>query len=412
MSLSARLIRVHFTKLTQIPTLTHIRKSTTLCAAAAHSPPPTTAATSTLAALAQQDQARDHERSRASPRSIRKALRLQKTKKKPHAPQAALASDKMNRGGSHPTRPNPDAPWERRQQQKQQKQQKRQKQQPQPTTHSARHDTIVATPTPSSQPQPPTRTATNPPARNKVEEQSRRNAPSEASGGIPDPTPAYLQCAASQPRTLPHPRKLLVVIDLNGTLLHRPNKRHPSRFVERPHARDFLAYCIDVFRVVIWSSAKRFNVASMANQLLTAEQRSRVVAIWARDKFGLTPEDFDSHTQCYKRLHVLWDDPVVAASHPDAAEKGAGGKNKRWSQADTVLIDDSLEKGRSEPHNLIEIPEFTSDNPEVADILPQVHDYINACASQENVSSFMRVTPFKAMPTSQLPQGTAQGLEG
>jgi len=318
------------------------------------------------------------------------------SKKKLHAPQATLNSDNMTRGRSHPTRPNPEAPWEGKQQ----------KQQPHRTIYRAK-PAPVATSISSDQPRPPpaTTTATKP-TKNKVEEQARRNAPSQASGGIPEPTPAYLKSAAREPKTLSHPRKLLVVIDLNGTLLHRPNKRHPSRFVERPHARDFLAYCIDVFHVVIWSSAKPFNVASMANQLLTSEQRSKVVAIWARDRFGLTQADFDSHTQCYKRLHVLWNDPVVAASHPDAKN------NKRWSQEDTVLIDDSLEKGRSEPHNLIEIPEFSSDNPEIADILPQVHDYINACASQENVSSFMRERPFKAMPTSQLLQGMAHGLEG
>ncbi|KAH7032958.1 HAD-like domain-containing protein [Microdochium trichocladiopsis] len=246
----------------------------------------------------------------------------------------------------------------------------------------------------------------------KKDERDLRTPPSLASGGIPDPTPAYQQLSALPPLALKEPRKLLVVIDLNGTLLHRPNKRHPSRFVERPHARQFLAYCIDVFHVVIWSSAKPANVASMCNQLLTGEQRSRVVAIWARDKFGLTPTDFVARTQCYKRLHVLWADPAVAASHPDAA------RGVRWSQQDTVLIDDSLEKARSERHNLVEIPEFvsSSDNDgavatEVADILPQVHDYINECASQANVSAFIRERPFRALPTSQLLLGMASRPE-
>ncbi|KXJ92695.1 HAD-like domain-containing protein [Microdochium bolleyi] len=215
-----------------------------------------------------------------------------------------------------------------------------------------------------------------------------------------------MQLAALPPLALNEPRKLLVVIDLNGTLLHRPNRKQPSKFVERPHARQFLAYCIDVFHVVIWSSAKQANVASMCNQLLTPSQRKKVVAIWARDKFGLTAADFVARTQCYKRLHVLWADPIVAASHPDAASRGV-----TWSQQDTVLIDDSMEKARSEPHNLIEIPEFSSENAEVADILPQVHDYINECASQANVSSFIRERPFKAHATSQLQLGILQQLE-
>ncbi|CCF44890.1 hypothetical protein CH063_14145, partial [Colletotrichum higginsianum] len=93
-------------------------------------------------------------------------------------------------------------------------------------------------------------------------------APSAASGGVPDPTPEYLHRASLPSTLLPTPRPILVVMDLNGTLLHRPNRRQATSFVERPHARRFLQYCLDTFHVVVWSSARPGNVQSMCDQLL------------------------------------------------------------------------------------------------------------------------------------------------
>ncbi|KAI0471946.1 hypothetical protein GGR56DRAFT_677802 [Xylariaceae sp. FL0804] len=216
--------------------------------------------------------------------------------------------------------------------------------------------------------------------------------PSAASGGVPDPTAEYMVLASHPTLMLPHPRKILVVIDLNGTLLYRPNKRNPTRFIERPYARAFLAYCIRTFTVVIWSSARFNNVDNMCKALLTPEQRKQVVAILTRDDFGLTSSDYNQRVQCYKRLTRLWNKPNVAKSHPEAA----AGKN--WSQLDTVLVDDSLEKARSEPYNLIQLPEFEGDSAEPDFILPQVHDYLNECSQQANISAYMREIPFKLTP--------------
>ncbi|KAI1138844.1 HAD-like protein [Hypoxylon sp. FL0543] len=217
--------------------------------------------------------------------------------------------------------------------------------------------------------------------------------PSAASGGIPEPTQQYLAYASMPPFLLPSARIILVVIDLNGTLLHRPSSRNaPSTFVERPHARVFLRYCIRTFKVVIWSSARRHNVEKMCRQLLTPEELAQVVAVWGRDRFGLTKEDYNQRVQCYKRLSKLWEDETIALSHPEAA------LGKRWSQLDTVLVDDSVEKARSEPYNIIALPEFTGDKQEKGHILPQVHDYINECSRRLDVSAFIRSQPFKVIP--------------
>lgn len=210
--------------------------------------------------------------------------------------------------------------------------------------------------------------------------------PTAESGGVPEPSSEYLLRASFLPQTLSKPRPMLVVIDLNGTLLYRPNRKVPSRFVARPHARGFLAYCIDTFHVVIWSSAREQNVVSMCENLLTPDQRGRVLAVWGRDNFGLSRADYARRVQCYKRLTRVWAAEGIASAHP------LGGV---WDQGNTVLIDDSAEKARSEPFNAVQIPEFLG-KPEGSAILPQVHDYLNTLACQQDISMYIRVNPFKA----------------
>ncbi|KAK3403503.1 hypothetical protein B0T20DRAFT_401102 [Sordaria brevicollis] len=212
--------------------------------------------------------------------------------------------------------------------------------------------------------------------------------PSLESGGVPSPTFDYITRASLPTVTLSAPKPILVVIDLNGTLLHRPSRQRPTKFVERPFAKDFLKYCIDTFKVVIWSSARPQNVGFMCNQLLTKEQRTKVVAIWGRDRFGLTQADYDKRVQCYKRLKLLWADPAVKAAMPEGAEE------KEWSQANTVLIDDSAEKARSEPYNCITLPEFVGDLKEKPQVLPMVQEYLNVLARQQDISAYVRVNPF------------------
>lgn len=229
-----------------------------------------------------------------------------------------------------------------------------------------------------------------------------RVAPSASSGGIPDPTPLYLAQSFAPPSTLPRPRRILVILDLNGTLLYRPTRRMPTKFVERPHARPFLGYCLDTFYLAVWSSARPENVRRMLDQILTEEQRRRCVVIWGRDRFGLSANDYNTRVQCYKRLTTLWNDAKVQASHPHAASGG------RWDQSNTVLVDDSLEKGRSEPHNILTIPEFTGIQSDRVDVLPQVHDYLNLLCYQADISRYMRETPFKLDPSYQLPPAPAE----
>ncbi|KAG9233722.1 phosphoprotein phosphatase [Amylocarpus encephaloides] len=223
--------------------------------------------------------------------------------------------------------------------------------------------------------------------------------PSRQSGGVPEPTPQYRNIANARPNLLREAQHLLVVIDLNGTILYRPNKKQPTRFVARPHAVRFLQYCIDTFTVVIWSSARPENVKHLVEAIIPPELRQQVVAIWARDQFGLSAFDYNQRVQCYKRLTRLWEDDSIARSHPEYAV------GRRWDQTNTVLVDDSYEKGRSEPYNIIEIPEFVGDLNETGDMLPQVHDCINQLSMHSNVSACLMAVPFQAKEQFQLLRG-------
>ncbi|AEO63257.1 uncharacterized protein THITE_2108247 [Thermothielavioides terrestris NRRL 8126] len=215
------------------------------------------------------------------------------------------------------------------------------------------------------------------------------------------------------PLLLPAPQPLLVVIDLNGTLLHRPNKRSPTKFIERPLARAFLRHCIDTYHVVIWSSARPENVQRMCAQLLPPAYLARVVAVWGRDRFGLTPADYARRTQCYKRLTRLWADPAVRAAHPQSGATGWPAGPRCWDQGNTVLIDDSAEKARSEPHNAVTLPEFAGDlaaeqqlqpweeeleGEDSQQVLARVAKYLGVLAWQVDVSAYIRARPFTMGP--------------
>ncbi|PHH62177.1 hypothetical protein CDD81_7371 [Ophiocordyceps australis] len=219
----------------------------------------------------------------------------------------------------------------------------------------------------------------------------KRKPPSPASGGIPEPTKEYLRESNYTPRKLDRPRRILVVLDLNGTLLYRPQRLAPTQFIKRPHTDRFLEYCLANFHVAIWSSARLANVKLILEQFLTPSQCRKLVVVWGREQLGLCRDDYNSKVQCYKRLSFLWQHKDVQASYSELLPG-------RWDQSNTVLVDDSPEKGRSEPYNIMSIPEFSGLRNEPEDVLPQVHDYLNRLCYARNISSHMRESPFQLNP--------------
>ncbi len=207
---------------------------------------------------------------------------------------------------------------------------------------------------------------------------------------VPKPEKAYLALASRRANCLQHPQRLLLVLDLNGTLLYR--KVGSSSYIPRPLLPQFLSYCLSNHRVLVWSSATPFNVSAICAHLFTPEQRKNLLGQWARDTFGLTPAQYAQKTQVYKRLDRIWANETLQHTHHWFDVGG------RWGQHNTLLLDDSVLKASAQPHNLVQMPEFTrsGDKKTDFDVLGQVTSYLEEARMWDNVSSFVKNSRFEA----------------
>ncbi|RMY91514.1 hypothetical protein D0862_09704 [Hortaea werneckii] len=205
---------------------------------------------------------------------------------------------------------------------------------------------------------------------------------------IPRPIPTfnYVKTANEESKTLDKPRPLLIILDLNGTLLFR--KSRGASFVGRPKVQEFLQYLLAKHKVMVWSSATPTNVELMCDKLFAPHQKDKLVGIWGRDTLHLSPTQYNQKVQVYKQLRWAWGDHIVASSAPPLTGE--------WDQENTVLIDDSEEKAASEPYNLLKIDEYegTAEQDEL-DVLGQVVEYLQKLSRQSNVSAYMREHPFQ-----------------
>ncbi|KAK3633518.1 hypothetical protein LTR56_015771 [Elasticomyces elasticus] len=192
----------------------------------------------------------------------------------------------------------------------------------------------------------------------------------------PEPTWTYIKQAEQDAGVLPDgkSRPLLVILGLNGTLIHRKNKGSASK--ARPRLYEFLEYLLHYHK----SSARPENVEAMCTQLFTPEQRAQLVAVWARDKLRLTDDQYSQRVQVYKQLSWVWRDDHIT----DA-----------WAQDNTVLIDDSVDKGASEPYNLIKIDAFEGTPEQLeTDVLGQVVGYLEVLKRARDVSACTKRAPY------------------
>jgi hypothetical protein len=205
----------------------------------------------------------------------------------------------------------------------------------------------------------------------------------------PQPTDPYLSQAAEEPSESDSPGSVLVILDLNGTVLYRPNKNAKS-MIARPYLKPFLRYLFENFKVMVWSSAKPVNVKSLVEQSLDKHLRSKLVDTWARDTFGLSATNYNQNVQVYKNLKLIWSRDQIQQHHP---EYNAG---KRFGQHNTVLIDDTALKASAQPHNLLEIPEFMAKPEQMKqDVLREVAGYLEVLRNQTDVSKFINKHGFQ-----------------
>ncbi|KAG0093496.1 hypothetical protein BGZ92_005235 [Podila epicladia] len=212
--------------------------------------------------------------------------------------------------------------------------------------------------------------------------------------GIRPITPSYLATANEPSRTLPTPRKMLVVLDLNGTLFFR-QKRLSGKptIINRPFLLEFMRLLFTHFHVMVWSSSRRESVDAMLQRI--PKDFGRMDRIWSREDFDLHEVDFHRKVLTLKDLEKVWQEIEIEkewASPQQLEEQYA----EDFDQTNTILIDDSTHKSQLQPYNCIPIADFDFERAESGtDIeLLKVWQYLELASMQSNVSNFMRVFPF------------------
>ncbi|GAA6061145.1 hypothetical protein JCM10212_001745 [Sporobolomyces blumeae] len=179
-----------------------------------------------------------------------------------------------------------------------------------------------------------------------------------AKGMTLTPSADYLALAAEQSE-IGKVGKPLIVFDLDGTLYRRPpqNLEHDPNGepVGRPYLRTFLTWLLrpeSPWSVAIWTGSQNATAVRCLSQLGLGLVGSdgkilhpKLKALWAREDFGLTPEDFVSYVAIVKDLDKMWD---------HLRKSGAGD----WNARNTVMVDDTPEKLRAQPDSLLAATSF------------------------------------------------------
>lgn len=218
-------------------------------------------------------------------------------------------------------------------------------------------------------------------------------------------TPSYLTVANEEPVTLTSPQKLLVILDLNGTLFYRA-KNYVRTVTTRPYLDDFLDFLFKHCRVMVWSSAQPVNV----NKMLSHGFGNRIPLldrVWARDTFRLPEHDYVRKVLTIKDLEFIWEgieeERKIASKEELKQEKLA----MVYDQTNTILIDDSTAKIQLQPYNGLALREFDEHCAMGGkdDELPKVINYLEKLIYQKNISAYMRLHPFKSHDNASVLEG-------
>ncbi|KAF9409300.1 hypothetical protein BGZ94_002002 [Podila epigama] len=226
----------------------------------------------------------------------------------------------------------------------------------------------------------------------------RRNSlpTSMPSQPIREITPSYLTVANEDPVTLDTPQKLLVILDLNGTLFFR-NKNNIRMVTARPHLEEFLDFLFKNCRVMVWSSARPHNVQRMLHHGF-GDRIPLLDRVWSRDEFRLPKHDYERKVLTIKDLEFVWEG--IEAERKEASKEELAQEKLAmvYDQTNTLLIDDSTAKIQLQPYNGLALREFDADLAESGkdDELPKVIKYLEKILYQKNISAYMRLHPFKS----------------
>ncbi|KAJ3385173.1 hypothetical protein HDU80_000743 [Chytriomyces hyalinus] len=182
--------------------------------------------------------------------------------------------------------------------------------------------------------------------------------------------------------------ELLVVLDLNGTLVDRLTKQHERRMASqnalcpkqsdltlercrvflRPYLDVFLRFLLDNFHVAVWTSAISKNAHPMTEFIMEPFGGAEALEfVWDRDQCILDPipkKPFNT----IKDLRLIWreaQNPNLSNNEtfddtlPDANLSIPFTPSHVWDETNTILLDDSASKSCRTPFNHLLIPTFS-----------------------------------------------------
>lgn len=171
-------------------------------------------------------------------------------------------------------------------------------------------------------------------------------------------------------------KRLLLVFDLNGTILYRHSHSSLSTTLEkcgnangraiyaRPHLEELVRATFSAFDVAVWTSAEEQNAIPMVDSLKSfGFLRENLKFLWSRSRCKVVPRTSEEikRAQEEKNTPSLYVKPValkdLACLWKEMPE---------YSEENTLIIDDSLEK-ICQPQNSIVISGFSANSPRAED---------------------------------------------
>ncbi|KAF8926293.1 HAD-like domain-containing protein [Dissophora ornata] len=219
------------------------------------------------------------------------------------------------------------------------------------------------------------------------------------STGIRPVRDSYNIVSLMDPKHSTTPRKLLVILDLNGTLFYKEDS--PKKTIHaRPHLSPFLKFLFKHCRVMIWSSARPSSVENAVKVL--GGRVDEIDRVWSRANFKLSEVDYHRKVLTLKDLEVVWKAIGTERLTASFEDRQDGGRCGIYNQTNTVLIDDSPHKSQLQPYNCIVLPKFNRERAFSGDDseLLKVKCYLRQLMTQYNVSAYIRRHPFDSEQTS------------
>ncbi|GAB2302136.1 hypothetical protein Dimus_036153 [Dionaea muscipula] len=197
------------------------------------------------------------------------------------------------------------------------------------------------------------------------------------------------------------PKKKLIVVDLNGLLVHRThrylgkvpsNRKHDALFgnqlvYKRPFCEEFMNFCLERFEIGLWSSGKEHNVDGVLDCVLKG-LRSKLLFVWNQDKcsdYGFKSLEKKDKPLFFKELKKVWEEIKPSDN------RGS------YSALNTLLIDEAPYKCLLNPPNTAIYPEpYDPDNvsDNVLDPKEKLAMYLDGLAEAEDVQAYVEAHPY------------------